>query len=424
MLSHNSYRYRIYPDASQAVPMRRTAGMCRLVYNLCLEQRQTWGQRHKITAVDQINALPELKAAFPWIAEAPSHCLQQAIRNLDVAFKNFFAGRAGYPTFQKRSSRGSFRFPDAKQFSAAFDGLTLPKFGRVRWVMHRRLPKQSSNTKIKSITVSSEGAGWFANVLVQQDKPAPPAKAGLVVGIDIGITIPVALSDGATVKMPRATPRHTRRLKQLNQALARKRRGSRNRERTKQRIAACQAHLGRRRLNAAHEIGHALARDYAGVAMEALKLQNMTRSAAGRLAEPGINVRAKAGLNRSLQDVAPGQIRLIIRQHIEAAGGLFELVDPRNTSRRCSACDHVAAENRKSQADFGCVSCGMQINADLNAAINIRRLAFGNATAIPPTGGLPGMACESSSIRSRKQEPRSARHAPLLKRSPVLQGRE
>uniref|UniRef100_UPI00334030B5 transposase n=1 Tax=Sphingomonas sp. TaxID=28214 RepID=UPI00334030B5 len=161
-----------------------------------------------------------------------------------------------------------------------------------------------------------------------------------------------------------------------------------------------------------------------GVAMEALKLQNMTRSAAGTLAEPGTNVRAKAGLNRSLQDVAPGQIRLIIRQHIEAAGGRFESVDPHNTSRRCSACDHAAAENRKSQADFGCVPCGMQINADLNAAINIRRLAFGKATAIPPTVGLPWLPCESSSIRRRKQEPRSARHAPLLIRSPVLQGRE
>ncbi|WP_353204821.1 zinc ribbon domain-containing protein [Sphingomonas sp.] len=74
----------------------------------------------------------------------------------------------------------------------------------------------------------------------------------------------------------------------------------------------------------------------------------------------------------------------------------------------------VAAENRKSQADFDCVSCGIQINADLNATINIRRLAFGKATAIPPTGGLPGMACESSFIRRRKQEPRAVRPAPLL----------
>ena len=401
MPSHKAFRFRIYPDAEQESLFEQTDGCRRLVYNLCLEQRSTWGHQHRISSYDQINELPALKKDFPFLQVVPSQCLQQAILDLNTAFKNFFKGNANYPTYAKRSGTTSFRFPDPKQFFISKDCVFLPKVGYVEWVMHREIVGTPKN-----LTVIREGNWWFASITCEVDEEVvEPGSAdfGERLGIDLGVTIPIMLSTGANVDIVRTPKRETRRQRKLQKQLARQKAGSRNRAKTVCRLRALHAHQARRRLNNAHKVSARIAREHSHVAMEDLRLLNMTASAKGTIEEPGKNVAQKAGLNRSILDLAHGQLRALIKAKVTAARGTFVLVDPRNTSRRCNPCGHVSAESRKSQAEFQCVSCGHKANADHNASINICEAAFGRLAG-NPTGGHPGLACESNRVTGRKQE--------------------
>ena len=129
----------------------------------------------------------------------------------------------------------------------------------------------------------------------------------------------------------------------------------------------------------------------------------MTASAAGTVEEPGRNVRAKAGLNRSMLDIAPAQIRQMLAYKAEWHGSRLVAVPAAYTSQRCSVCGHVHVGNRLSQAEFRCRACCHEDNADLNAAKNILYLGL-------KTGGLPGLACGSNRISGRKQEICAVRH--------------
>lgn len=139
-------------DADQEALAVRTSSCRRLVYNLCLEQRSIWGRTHRISCVDQINELPALKKAFPFLKDVPSHCLQQGVRDLQDAFENFWSGRSDYPTYCRKSGGDSFRFPDSKQFLCGKTSIFLPKLGHVEWVLHRKMEGTP-----KSVTVVREG---------------------------------------------------------------------------------------------------------------------------------------------------------------------------------------------------------------------------------------------------------------------------
>jgi putative transposase len=405
MTSHKAFRFRLRLDADQETLAMKTAGCCRLVYNVCLEQRRGWGRSHSINAIHQINQLPELKTFLSFLQEVPSHCLQQAIRDLDTSYRNFFKGTAGYPTPRKKGSNDAFRFPDPKQFTIGDSWIHLPKFGFVEWVRHRDVVGTP-----KSVTVIRQGNWWFASMLceIEMEVPEPgSADFGERLGIDLGVAVPIMLSTGEELPIARTPARETRRARKLHKQLSRQQRGSVNRMKTIRRIRALAAGQARRRLDAAHRASAHIAARHSHVAMEDLKLLNMTKSAKGTVKEPGTKLAQKSGLNRIILDLAHGQFRRLVQMKVLARGGTFLLVDPRNTSRRCNPCGHVSADSRKSQAEFQCVSCGHEANADHNASENIRDRAFGPAVPLQnsnPTGGLPGMACESSGVARRKQE--------------------
>ena len=405
MTIHRAFRFRLRLGADQESLAVRTCGIMRVIRNACVEQRSQWGGQHRITRFGQQAELKTLKAEFPWIAEAPHHCLLQAIADVDTAFQRFFKGEAGYPKFQRRGRKDSFRFPDPKQFAIGNEWIKLPKFGFVEWVRHREIIG-----KPKSVTVIREGNWWFASVLCEIDESLPePGSAdfGERLGIDLGVVVPIMLSTGEQIPVARTPPRETRRSRKLHKQLSRQQRGSANRAKTIRRLRALSAHQTRRRLDAAHRAACHIADRHSHVAMEDLRLLNMTKSAKGTVDKPGRNVAQKSGLNRVILDLAHGQFRTILKDKVVRRGGTFVLVDPRNTSRRCNPCGHVSPESRKSQAEFQCVSCGHQANADHNASENVRNRALGPVPDVvrpKPTGGLPGMACESSGIARRKQE--------------------
>lgn len=410
MIEYRGNRYRIYPDESQQALFRKTIGCCRFVYNLCLEQKATFGRRGRsITAFGQGAELKALKAEAPWLKEVPHHALVQTIADLHKAYTNFFEGRAGYPNFKRKShSRGSFRMPDPKQIKIEQCRIFLPKAGWVRMVMHN-----SFRGKVKNVAVSMTAGDWHVSILTELEVAEPSPSFGPAVGVDVGVEQPVALSDGTIYAMPRMEEADRRRLAAAQRVFARRRKGSKNRAKARCRIARLQARQARRRLDAAHKITTTIAKNHGRVVMEGLPLAAMTASARGTVEAPGRNVAQKAGLNRSMRDVALGTIRSLLTYKTARRGGRLILVDPAYTSQQCSACGATDADSRVTRSRYVCTSCGTPADADVNAAKNILR------RGLSTTGGHPGLACGSSRGGGRKQE-----RPPATAGSSALRGRE
>jgi putative transposase len=411
MLVHKAYKFRIYPTATQEELFRRTIGCCRLVYNLCLDQKILERERSKprsLTAFDQIKELTALKGELEFLREPPNHSLQQAILDLHKAFKNFFEGRARFPQFRKKGQNNSFRHPDATRIKIEEERIFLPKSGWTRMVMHRPIVG-----KVKNVTVSVVAGDWFASIQVEHELAVVPVHCGVEIGIDLGSVQPIVLSDGTIVHMPRITKEERKRLTTAEQTLARRTKGSRNRAKARLRLARLQAKFARRRKDAVHKATTTIVKNHAVVVIEDLKVKEMTKSGRGTIEAPGKLVQKKANENRSLLDVSPRMIRTMLEYKAPWYGSRIAVVDPALTSQCCSDCSTVDAASRISRSVFVCTNCGSIFDADVNAAKNILRLG------ISPTGGLPEMACESSQTSGRKQE-EDARESESL----ALQGRE
>ena len=417
MRRERAYRFRIYPDAGQERLLRRTVGSCRLVYNLALEQRRAFGRRGRsITYNSAANELKDLKVEAEFLREVPHHCLQQALRDLDTAFVNFFEGRAAYPKPRKKFQRESCRFPDMAQVVIGRRVLRLPKLGAVKTVMHRPL-----RGKLNSITIAKDGGQWFAAVQVTGRVKEPAARAVAEVGVDQNIVSGIVTSESEFLAMPRTSEAEQRKLSRLQKAHARKKRGSKNRDRSRRAIEAFHAKIRRRRRDGAEKASRRLADAYTHIAMEKLALGNMTASAAGTVEEPGRMVAQKAGLNRALLDVAPGLVRRLTTYKAAWAGGVCVAVDPRYTSQRCSRCgkhpqDDEATKDlphgRISRDEFVCPLCGFKCHADVNAARNILALGRVIWTANDNAVGTSASACGGlRGRRAGKQEQRSRQKA-------------
>jgi putative transposase len=188
------------------------------------------------------------------------------------------------------------------------------------------------------------------------------------VGIDRGVAVSAALSTGEMLHVPGLTTREQRRLRRLERMLARAKRGSNRRKRVRLAIAGLRARETDRRKDWTEKTSTDIARRFDLIRVEALPIGNMTRSAKGTSENPGRNVRAKAGLNRGILRSGWG---LLVRRLEQKAPGRVEKIRPAFTSQRCSACGHVDANSRESQARFACTACGYACHADVNAARNI-----------------------------------------------------
>jgi putative transposase len=197
-----------------------------------------------------------------------------------------------------------------------------------------------------------------------------------VLGGDVGVDVPLAYSDGGVGRLPQVTPRQAERQRRLQRQIARRRKGSKRRDKARRALARHVAARARRRRDAAHQETRRALQRCDVLAPEALRVKNMSASARGTVAEPGRNVRQKAGLNRSVLDVAPGQLRRVAQWQAAKAGKRAVLVEPRNSSRECPTCGHIAEANRPRRDLFRCERCGFTGHADHVAAENIRRRAM------------------------------------------------
>jgi putative transposase len=302
---------------------------------------------------------------------------QEAIKiDLKKAFDNFFrrvkqGGVAGFPKKKKKGINDSFRFTSntVKLNHIIGDKLILPK--KMGTAILGDAPRFIG--KLMSTTISHKGGKWWVSFAFEvEENPKQPAPEAIV-GIDVGVAKLATLSDGTIYQPANALQQHEKKLKRLQQQLAKQEKGSNNRAKRKLEIAKLHKHIADIRKNKTHQVTAEVTRNYQTIVIEDLSVKNMTASAKGDTENHGKNVKQKSGLNRSILNQGFYEFRRQLEYKAVWHGGHVIAVNPRYTSQTCFSCGHVAKENRLSQAVFKCVECGYTANADLNAAQNIKQ---------------------------------------------------
>ena len=373
-----AFKYELRPTGEQLLNMRRFAGACRFVYNraLALQQERYARGEKKLGYAGLCRELTGWRNSkqTPWLGDGPVHTQQQALKDLERAYTNFFQKRADFPRFKRKGQSDSFRYPDPKQIKldAGNGRIFLPKLG---WLRYRN--SRDVLGEVRNVTVSASAGKWFISIQTERTVEHPIHPAGSIVGIDVGIAQFATLSDGTVLSSAHSYRRYRRRLAFLQRRLSRKKKFSRNWVKAKAQVQQLHHKIACLRRDHLHQVTSAICKNHAVVVIEDLKVRNMSASAAGTIENPGRNVRSKAGLNRSILDQGWHEFRRQLEYKQSWLGGGVIAVPPQNTSRMCSCCGHVATENRTTQSRFECVQCGHAENADLNAARNI--LAAGHA---------------------------------------------
>jgi putative transposase len=374
-------RYRLLPTPAQEAVLRDHCAHARYVWNLAVEQHSHWhpGRTSAPGYLEQSRQLTAARAEHDWLAAGSQMVQQQALRDFAQAMAAFFdpANPAGPPSWRKARRDEGFRIVgrrgrqwDVRRLNRKAGEAWIPKVGWVRFRWSRAVPPG-----VKSYRVTMDRAGRCHIAFAAIPDRVPGAGNGEVVGIDRGVAVSAALSTGEMLHVPGLTVRERKRLRRLERKLARARRGSERRKGVRLAIARLKARETDRRKDWAEKASTDIARRFDTIRVEDLLIKNMTRSAKGSAGNPGRNVRQKSGLNREILRSGWG---LLVRRLEEKAASRVEKIKPAFTSQRCSACGHVDAKSRESQARFVCTACGFACNADVNAARNI---AAGHAVA-------------------------------------------
>lgn len=371
------FKFRLYPSPEQEAELLKTIGVCRLVYNLALEQRRDHWRRFQaatgsaISFASQSRELTELRAQCHWIAEVERATVEQSLRDLDMAFRRFFAGLSGYPRFRRRGSSDSFRFKGCDTrvvtLNRHWAKVRVPKVGFVAFRSCRALLGN-----IRNATISLVAGQWFVSFQCLIGHEAQPTTLPAV-GIDRGVANTISLSSGEHFSLPASLAKVDRHKRRAQRVLARRKRGSNRRNRQLQRVARLAARTARVRRDWQHRVSTDIARRFGHVALEKLAITNMTASAAGTVDAPGRNVAQKRGLNRSILEQGWGAFATMLAYKLEERGGTLHEVPAAYTSQTCAECGTIDSRSRESQARFRCRHCGHEAHADTNAAREILR---------------------------------------------------
>jgi putative transposase len=380
-----AYKFRAYPTRRQEQHARALLEAHRQLYNAALEERrEAWRHGVTIRYRDQSAQLTEIRHADP-AGQGRWSCTsqQQTLRRLDHAFQGFFqrvlAGRKpGHPRFKSAARWDSVAFVDGdgarwrgtqgRWAAARFQGV-----GQVKVTAHRAVLG-----RVKTLRLKREGRRWYVIVVAEQ-QPDPLPATGRQAGLDVGVARFATTSDGQVIGNPRFLAASAGELAAAQRAVAGCRPGSGNRRRAKRKLAKLHRKVANRRRDFHHQTARRLVDSCDTIAVEALNVVGMTRSASGTVQEPGRNVAAKAGLNRSILDAGWGQFLMILLAKAEGAGRQVITVDPWHTSITCHLCGARCARPR--QDTVVCPTHG-GMDADVNGACNIlTRAGLGSGRA-------------------------------------------
>lgn len=384
-----TFKYRLYPTPSQEQQMFQVINVCRHVYNMSLEARKLAYQieNRSVSKGEQEKMAVHYRRTFPQAKIVFSQTLQTVVDDLDKAFQAFFgrvkAGgkKPGYPRFKSRSRFHSFAF---KQFGygAKLDGRRLKLFGigriPVRW--HRPI-----EGAIKTVRIVHKAGHWYACFACDvPDKPELP-KTGRAIGIDLNVENLLTTSDGERVENPRFYRASEQKLKVLQRSLARKKKGSKNRKKTLQRVQRHHEHVKNQRSDYAHKLSYRLVQNYDFIACENLHIRNMVRN---------------HHLSKSILDAGWGIFKQLLTSKAGDAGRQVIFVDAAYTSKCCSNCQHEFEDFSLATRWVECGVCGLSLNRDHNAAINILKQTGWDAPVPQNVAPLPRPKRRSKSKRA------------------------
>jgi len=384
MSTLRAYKYRLYPSKKQAEKLQWTLDRCRELYNAALqERRDAWHMcKVSINYNQQAAQLPEIKTVRPEYRAIHSQVLQDILRRVKKAFDAFFrrvkeGQTPGYPRFQGYGRYDSFTFPQSG-FSLTEDNrVCLSNIGTIKVKFPKGKKANPPVGQMKTCMIKREAQNWYVIFTCEMEQEIVYHPRDEAVGIDLGLLHFATLSDGSTIENPRHLHQAEHKLARLQQALSRKKRGSKRRRKAAQQIGKAHRHLRNQRKDFHHKQARKLVNHYQTIVFEKLQPANMSKrpkpkqdDATGKYLPNGAS--AKAGLNKSILDAGWGQFQQMCVSKAESAGSHILFVSPKYTSQRCSGCGTI--QKKELDERWHSCSCGTELDRDHNAAINILRL--------------------------------------------------
>ena len=409
-----SYQFKLKPKLSQVAVMEQWLNMLRAHYNFCLRDRiesyeqvkfpklgdycdlkteseccpltcsvsknSNLGYPYKANGKkrnayeQQSSELSTLKKARQWYKEIHSTVLQQNLKRLETAFKNFFEGR-GYPKFKTKQRFKSFNYPP-NQIQVEGNKIYLPKIGWMTFFQSRPFPEGFA---LRSVTVRKKADGWYISIGLEnkdvpQSSPKVIEEVGSVIGGDLGSNKLLALSNGEQIANPQFEKRLERTKTIRQRRASRKKRGSKNQKKAYRKLARLDQKIVNQRTDYQWKVANHLVGLADVIVLEDLNIKGMIKRCQPKKDDNGNYVKngqsAKRALNRLIRDCAWGELKLKIQSVAEKFGCVVVEVNPKHTSQQCSVCGHIDKENRKGEK-FACTNCGHIADADNQAAINI-----------------------------------------------------
>jgi putative transposase len=358
-----TYKFRIYPTKPQQKQMERSLELCRQVYNRTLAERKTaYEERGETLSKYTLNKLlPEWKKEKTEYKEVFSQTLQEVQERVDLAFKHFFrrvrnGEKPGYPRFKGKGWYDSFTYPQMG-FKLEDNFLYLSKIGNVRVKVHREVEGD-----IKRIIVRRSACKkWYVSLTTEcEDIEIPERNMEHVVGIDMGLSSFATLSDGTAIYNPRFFRKEEKELAKAQRKLSKATKGSPERKKAIRVVQRVHERIANKRYDFIHRLSKRLVDDYSFIAFEDLNIKNMLKNHC---------------LAKSISDAAWNMLISATKYKAESAGSLVALVNPANTSKMCSRCG-LLVEKTLADRTHECNSCGLVLDRDHNAAINILRLGL------------------------------------------------
>jgi putative transposase len=391
-----TFRYRLHPTFRQDQALARQLECQRELYNAALEERiGAWKwERRSVSYFDQCRTLTGLVDVRPDVMASGTRLCRGTLKRLDRAFNAFYARvksgeQSGFPRFKSGGRYHSLQWEDSSGWKLKIKErrIYLKGIGDVKTNYHRSLAGIP-----KAITVKREGKKWWLSVRCIEVPRTSLPPTGRDVGIDLGITNLIATSDGDLIVGELFGSRARNRIALNQRKIARQQLGSKRRQRQVDILVALNRKISNQRANEAHRLSRRIVNRYDLIVLENLAIKHMVRAPGAKPdpSDPGQylanGARAKAGLNRSINDAGWGVLASFLVYKAESAGREVMTVDPRHTSQMCAECAHIEPGNRVRQAEFRCCKCGHEDHADINAARNILRAGRARQALLPCVG--------------------------------------